>query len=73
VQHITLPSALFPSLALLVSVDILRRCLGIESTKGTLRPGADADFVVLNRFGEVVCTWVKGKELWRRNSHERMV
>ncbi|ETW74869.1 hypothetical protein HETIRDRAFT_332573, partial [Heterobasidion irregulare TC 32-1] len=29
------------------------RCLGIENKKGTLRPGADADLVVLDRMGNV--------------------
>ena len=40
------------------------RCIGIESRKGTLRPGADADFVVLDREGIVQSTWVRGKEAW---------
>jgi len=40
------------------------KCLGIENRKGTLRPGADADFVVLDRRGNVLSTWVKGKEAW---------
>ncbi|KAG6828255.1 hypothetical protein H0H92_008643 [Tricholoma furcatifolium] len=40
------------------------KCLGIENRKGTLRPGADADFVVLDRRGTVLSTWVKGKEAW---------
>ena len=42
------------------------RCLGIENKKGTLRPGADADLIVLNRKGYVQSTWVKGKEVWAR-------
>lgn len=42
------------------------RCLGIEHKKGTLRPEADADLVVLDRQGNVVSTWVKGKQLWGR-------
>ncbi|KAK1225727.1 N-acetyl-glucosamine-6-phosphate deacetylase [Marasmius sp. AFHP31] len=42
------------------------RCLGIENKKGTLRAGADADLVVLNREGEVLSTWVKGKQVWKR-------
>ncbi|XP_006461262.1 hypothetical protein AGABI2DRAFT_185538 [Agaricus bisporus var. bisporus H97] len=37
------------------------KCLGIENRKGTLRPGADADLVVLDRQGRVLSTWVKGK------------
>ncbi|KAJ7502987.1 carbohydrate esterase family 9 protein [Mycena galericulata] len=40
------------------------KCLGIENRKGTLRPGADADMVVLDRQGNVVSTWVKGKQVW---------
>ncbi|KAH9036114.1 Metallo-dependent hydrolase [Lactarius pseudohatsudake] len=40
------------------------RCLGIENRKGTLRPGADADLVVLDRSGNVLRTWVRGKEVW---------
>ncbi|KZT18303.1 carbohydrate esterase family 9 protein [Neolentinus lepideus HHB14362 ss-1] len=43
------------------------KCLGIENRKGTLRPGADADLVVLDRKGNVVSTWVKGKEVWTKN------
>jgi N-acetylglucosamine-6-phosphate deacetylase len=42
------------------------RCLGIESRKGTLRPGADADLVVLDRRGSVLGTWVRGKEVWKK-------
>jgi N-acetylglucosamine-6-phosphate deacetylase len=40
------------------------RCLGIENKKGTLRAGADADFVVLSKEGDVQATWVAGKEVW---------
>ncbi|KAH9833474.1 Metallo-dependent hydrolase [Rhodofomes roseus] len=43
------------------------RCLGIENKKGTLRSGADADLVVLDRKGNVLSTWVKGKEVWTKN------
>ncbi|KAF9807916.1 hypothetical protein IEO21_08011 [Rhodonia placenta] len=43
------------------------RCLGIENRKGTLRAGADADLVVLSRQGDVLSTWVRGKEVWTRN------
>ncbi|TFY71557.1 hypothetical protein EVG20_g1443 [Dentipellis fragilis] len=42
------------------------RCLGIENTKGTLRPGADADLVVLDKQGNVQSTWVKGRQVWAR-------
>ncbi|KAJ7188696.1 carbohydrate esterase family 9 protein [Mycena filopes] len=40
------------------------KCLRIENTKGTLRAGADADLVVLDRQGNVVSTWVKGRLVW---------
>ncbi|KDR75676.1 hypothetical protein GALMADRAFT_248289 [Galerina marginata CBS 339.88] len=40
------------------------KCLGIEDKKGTLRPGAHADLVVLNRQGIVLSTWVRGKKVW---------
>lgn len=43
------------------------RCLGIEDKKGTLRAGAHADLVVLDRQGTVLSTWVKGKQVWARN------
>ena len=42
------------------------RCLGIENQKGTLRPGADADLVILDRSGIVLSTWVRGKEVWKK-------
>lgn len=45
-----------------------RRCLGIEAKKGTLRPGADADLVVLDRKGKVLGTWVRGHEVWKSAS-----
>ena len=41
------------------------RLLGIEDKKGTLRPGAHADLVVLDRQGVPLSTWVKGKEAWQ--------
>lgn len=43
------------------------KCLGIENVKGTLRPGAHADLVVLDRHGRVLSTWVMGKMVWERN------
>ncbi|CCM05876.1 uncharacterized protein FIBRA_08113 [Fibroporia radiculosa] len=43
------------------------KCLGIENKKGTLRPGADADLVVLDRQGNVLSTWVKGQEVWKKD------
>ncbi|KAL4071283.1 carbohydrate esterase family 9 protein [Scleroderma yunnanense] len=42
------------------------KCLGIENMKGTLRPGAHADLVVLDRHGRVLSTWVMGKMVWKR-------
>ncbi|KAI0705312.1 Metallo-dependent hydrolase [Cerioporus squamosus] len=42
------------------------KCLGIERRKGTLRPGADADLVVLDRRGKVLSTWVRGREVWTK-------
>ncbi|PSR77942.1 hypothetical protein PHLCEN_2v7642 [Hermanssonia centrifuga] len=43
------------------------KCLGIENRKGTLRPGADADLIVLSRKGYVQSTWVKGRKVWTRS------
>ncbi|KAF8914567.1 Metallo-dependent hydrolase [Mucidula mucida] len=40
------------------------KCLGIDNKKGTLRAGADADLVVLDKQGFVLRTWVKGQEAW---------
>lgn len=40
------------------------QCVGIENRKGTLRPGADADLIVLDRKGIVQNTWVRGREAW---------
>ncbi|THH00199.1 hypothetical protein EW145_g7123 [Phellinidium pouzarii] len=42
------------------------KCMGIENRKGTLRAGADADLVVLNRQGDVLSTWVHGRQVWTR-------
>ncbi|KZP27636.1 carbohydrate esterase family 9 protein [Athelia psychrophila] len=42
------------------------KCLGIESRKGSLRAGADADLVVLDSAGTVLSTWVKGREVWTK-------
>ena len=50
--------------------DVLKasqRCLGIENRKGTLRPGADADFTVFDKEGYVLSTWIKGKVVWNRS------
>lgn len=43
------------------------KCLGIENIKGTLRPGADADLVVLDKNeGTILSTWVAGKRVWSK-------
>ena len=42
------------------------RCLGIQAKKGTLTAEADADLVVLDRVGNIVSTWIKGREVWKR-------
>jgi N-acetylglucosamine-6-phosphate deacetylase len=41
------------------------RLLGIERAHGTLRVGARADLVALSAAGEVVATWVGGREVFR--------
>ena len=46
--------------------DVGTRCLGIEDRKGSLRPGADADLVVMDPSGNILSTWVKGKEVWTK-------
>lgn len=53
---------------LLIDFTVYTRCLGLENRKGTLRPGADADFVVLDRRGTVLSTWVKGREAWTKSA-----
>jgi N-acetylglucosamine-6-phosphate deacetylase len=42
------------------------RCLGVESKKGSLEPGKDADIVILNKKLEVELTMVKGKVVYKR-------
>jgi N-acetylglucosamine-6-phosphate deacetylase len=39
------------------------KVLGIESERGTLRPGARADFAVLDDAGHVVETWLAGRRV----------
>ena len=63
-QPSKVPKFYFPSEVLLNG---LRRCLGIENKKGTLRPGADADFTVFDKDGFVLSTWIKGKAVWNRS------
>jgi N-acetylglucosamine-6-phosphate deacetylase len=41
------------------------RRLGIERERGTLRPGARADFAVLGADGSVHSTWIGGKSVFR--------
>ncbi|CAE6521196.1 unnamed protein product [Rhizoctonia solani] len=43
------------------------KCLGIEARKGTLRAGADADLVVMTSEGEILSTWVSGKQVWSKS------
>lgn len=43
------------------------KCLKIEDRKGTLRAGADADLTVWDPLGNVLATWVRGKEVWKRS------
>lgn len=38
--------------------------MGIEDTKGTLRSGAHADLVVMDKQGIILSTWIKGKKVW---------
>jgi N-acetylglucosamine-6-phosphate deacetylase len=40
------------------------RVLGVETQRGTLRPGARADFVILTADGSVRETWVGGRRLY---------
>ncbi|KAK2463119.1 hypothetical protein APHAL10511_004774 [Amanita phalloides] len=47
------------------------KCLNIENKKGTLRPGADADLIVLDRHGNVLSTWIKGKKVWDELSKQQ--
>ncbi|ETN61953.1 N-acetylglucosamine-6-phosphate deacetylase [Anopheles darlingi] len=43
------------------------RCLGIETKKGTLEYGADADFVLLDDGLNVQSTWIAGDCVYRRD------
>lgn len=40
------------------------KCLGIDSFKGTLNFGADADFVMLNDDLTVKSTWIAGNQVF---------
>ena len=41
------------------------RLIGVERDRGTLRAGARADLVALSEAGEVLATWVGGREVYR--------
>jgi len=42
------------------------KLLGIEASKGFLTPGCDADFVILDDYGNVTQTWKTGKLVFDR-------
>lgn len=42
--------------------------LGIEERKGSIRVGADADFVLLTDSLEVIATFIAGRKAWHRDS-----
>ena len=44
------------------------RVLGIERERGTLRPGARADFAVLDASDRLVETWIAGRRVYRAGS-----
>lgn len=44
------------------------RCLGVESKKGSLEPGKDADIVILNKKLKVELTMVKGRIVYKREA-----
>nr|CDI52581.1 metallo-dependent hydrolase [Melanopsichium pennsylvanicum 4] len=45
------------------------KMLGLQQLKGFLKPGCDADLVVLDRFtGRVKQTWVAGSKVWDRDT-----
>jgi len=44
------------------------RCLGVESKKGSLEPGKDADIVILNKKLKVELTMVKGRVVYKREA-----
>jgi len=45
------------------------RVLGLERERGTLRPGARADFALLGRDGGVVETWLAGRCMWQKKGN----
>jgi N-acetylglucosamine-6-phosphate deacetylase len=40
------------------------RLLGLERERGTLRPGARADLVVMSEAGRVEETWIEGERVF---------
>lgn len=46
------------------------RVLGIEAERGTLRPGARADFVLLDSAGAVLQTWIAGEPVFIRDKKQ---
>lgn len=44
------------------------RVLGIDSYKGTLNFGADADFILLDEKLEVLSTWISGECVHEKNT-----
>lgn len=42
------------------------RVLGIERERGSLRPGARADFAMIGADGGIAETWISGRRVWRR-------
>lgn len=44
------------------------KCLGIEDQKGTLKYGADADFVILDDSLNVLSTWIAGDCVYENES-----
>ena len=47
------------------------RLLGVERERGTLRPGARADLVALDRGAVVRATWIGGRQVYRRRADQR--
>ena len=58
------PAAYVVLIILYASMLTCCRCLNIQNRKGTLRPGADADLVVLDAAGYVKESWVSGRKVW---------
>lgn len=39
---------------------------GFSNRKGSIKPGKDADFVVINKEFQVVATYIEGKEVYNK-------